>query len=344
MDCRPIPQEVFVIVGFRKGMSFDDARQNWDASGPRPLAWSLWYPADEDVQEIKPAGTSWFKQSAVALDARPRLSGGSLHLVLLSHGTGASAAALEWLAHGLAQRGYVVLAVDHHGHTGSEPYRAEGFLCLWERARDLSSLLNDTVWRDILGVPIHHQVSVAGFSAGAYTAMLLIGARVAYSQFEPDNPVQSTIRGPQEFPNLVDELPKLQQSVVFRESWDRRRDDYTDPRIGHAMVIAPGRSVMGFDIESLRSIRKPILMLGGDADTVAPAWEFCTWLHENVSTSSLEVLTGGIGHYTFLPEGTDVGIETAPELFIDGAGLERRAIHKYVAYLAADFFAPSSQC
>lgn len=49
-------------------------------------------------------------------------------VVLLSHGTGGTAASLGWLAHGLAAAGYVVLGVDHHGNTASEPYRAEGFL------------------------------------------------------------------------------------------------------------------------------------------------------------------------------------------------------------------------
>ena len=49
---------------------------------------------------------------------------------------------MEWLGRRLAQRGFIALAVNHHGNTGLEVYRAEGFLCLWERARDLSALLD----------------------------------------------------------------------------------------------------------------------------------------------------------------------------------------------------------
>jgi predicted dienelactone hydrolase len=328
-----------VLVGFRKGMSFDETRQNWDASGARPLAWSLWYPAQGDGQLIHSADMSWFKQHAVAYGAKPRLTDRPFRLVLLSHGSGATPSAIEWLAYGLAQQGFVVLAVHHHGHTGSEPYRAEGFLCMWERARDLSSLLSDSIWQRALGAPIDDQVDVAGFSAGAYTAMLLMGARVAYSQFEPDNPVKSPIRGPREFPDLVDELTKLQSHKVFRESWDRRRDSYADSRIARALVIAPGRSVLGFDIDSLQRIRKPILLIVGDADTVASPQECCQWLHDSVPESQSQIIGGGVGHYTFLSEGTAEGERAAPELFADGQGLKRRAVHRRVVALASEFFA-----
>jgi predicted dienelactone hydrolase len=325
-----------VPVGFKQGLSFDRTRPNWDDAGPRPLDWSAWYPADDDAV-VAPAEPSWFKTGPIARDAALRPSEKPFPLLLLSHGSGATAAGLEWLAHRLARRGYVALAVNHHGHTSSEQYRAEGFLCLWERAKDLSVLLDDPLWRNALGGHIDDVASVAGFSAGAYAAMLLMGARVAYSQFEPDNPVKSPIRGPREFPNLVDELPKLQGNQAFRESWIRRRNDYADPRFNRATVIAPGRSALGFAIESLQGIRNPIQIFGGDADTVAPPADCCEWLHKNVPDSKLEIIVGGVGHYTFLPEGTEIGDQAAPELFRDKNGLERRVVHEHVARLTADF-------
>ncbi|MBP1858835.1 alpha/beta hydrolase family protein [Rhizobium herbae] len=323
-------------VGFREGISFDGARRNWDDSGPRPLSWSAWYPASKDACVAAPATSSWFKREPVAWDARLASSEATFPLVLLSHGSGSSTAALEWLAYRLAQCGYVALGVNHHGHTGGEPYRAEGFLCLWERARDFSALLDDPSWRHAVGGAVDNEACVAGFSAGAYTAMLLMGARVAYSQFEPGNPVKSPIRGPREFPDLIDELPRLRDVPVFRESWERRRSDYTDPRIKRAAVIAPGRSVLGFAKDSLQTIRKPIQLYGGGDDTVAPPAECCEWLHKNVPGSTCEIITG-VGHYTFLPEGTEIGDQAAPELFQDKLGVERRAVHACVAQRIAGF-------
>jgi predicted dienelactone hydrolase len=324
-----------VSVGLKEGLCFDDTRQNWDTTGARPLAWSAWYPASGEA--LPAAELSWFKSQPVARDAPLRSSDKPFPLVLLSHGSGASTAALEWLAYRLAQQGYVALAVNHHGHTSGEPYRAEGFLCLWERARDLSAVLDAPSWRRALDGEIGYDASVAGFSAGAYTAMLLMGARVAYSQFEPDSPVKSPIRGPREFPNLADELPKLQDNPVFRASWERRRGDYSDRRFRSATVIAPGRSVLGFALESLQDIRNPVQVFGGDADTVAPPAECCDCLHRNVPGSTLEIIAGGVGHYTFLPEGSDIGNRIAPELFHDEPGIKRRSVHDYVARRTADF-------
>lgn len=164
-----------------------------------------------------------------------------------------------------------------------------------------------------------------------------MGARVAFSQFEPDNPVKSPTRGPREFPNLADELPKLSQNPVFLVAWERRRADFSDHRVQQAIAIAPGRSVLGFSQDSLRAIRKPTRIFGGDEDTVAPPSDCCRWLYETIPACKYEILSGGVGHYTFLPEGSEVGREAAPELFVDRQGLERTTIHDYVAERSVEF-------
>ncbi|WFU08880.1 hypothetical protein QA646_16550 [Rhizobium sp. CB3090] len=325
-------------VGFRQGLSFDANRTNWDGTGPRPLAWSAWYPAVDEAIEVPSSTPSWFKHQTVALGAPIKLSPNPRPLVLLSHGSGGVAAGLEWLGHRLAQSGFVALGVNHHGHTGSEPYRPEGFLCLWERASDLSALLDTDDWKEALGGTFENHVYVAGFSAGAYTAMLVSGARVAYSQFEPDNPQKSPIRGPREFPDLADHIPSLLQNGTFLESWNRRRNSFKDDRFKTALVIAPGRSVFGFTEESLEQIKIPVHIIGGDADTIAPATECCSWLHNKTRSSSLDIMQGGVGHYTFLPEPTLESMEAEPEIFRDAAGLGRKSVHDQLARKAVAFF------
>ena len=319
-----------VSVGFQENICFDEERKSWDGTSARPLSWAAWYPSltqSTQTQLMSP----WFATQPIIPNSEVAKSENPLPLVLLSHGSGASTYAIEWLANRLAKRGFVALAVNHHGHTGVEKeYRAEGFLCLWERARDLSALLNASSWREALGGNIDTKAIVAGFSAGAYTAMLLMGARVAYSQFEPDNPEKSPIRGPREFPDLVDQLPKLQSNPTFRKSWNSRRNDYSDPRITNAVVIPPGRSVLGFDVNSLTDIFKPVHIFGGDADIVAPPKLCCEFLSENVTSSTLDIISGGVGHYTFLPKGTKEGIRAAPDLFMDKPGVERQTVHDYV--------------
>jgi predicted dienelactone hydrolase len=259
----------------------------------------------------------------------------------LSHGTGGSAAGLEWLARRLVDRGFAALGVSHHGNTGIEPYRAEGFACLWERAPDLSYMLDhrDAWLSDLSGDIDTNSVFAAGFSAGAYSVMLLLGAVAQFSQFEPSRMKPGGARGPREFPDLADHIPALlRTSDVFRDSWSRISNSYRDDRIRAALVCAPGRSVLGFSEESLKAVDAPALILVGDADRAAPAEECSSWLHARLRRSALKIFSGGLGHYVFVPEGTALGLAFAAELFTDPPGIERAAIHEEIANLSAALF------
>ena len=328
-------------LGFRDGVLYDDQRSDWEASGPRPVSWSLWYPAADDARESAVQERSWFRKAAVARDAPIRPASRPYPLVLLSHGTGGSAAGLEWLARRLVERGFVALGVNHHGNNGIEPYRAEGFACLWERAPDLSLMLDRS--RDWLGDLVGRidtaRAFAAGFSAGAYSVMLLLGAVAQFSQFEPSRLRPGGPRGPREFPDLADDIPSLLRgSDVFRQSWSRMSRSYRDDRIKAALLCAPGRSIFGFSEESLRSVAAPALILVGDADRAAPAEECSAWLHERLARSALKILGGGLGHYVFVPEGTGLGFAFAAELFTDPPDIQRAAIHDETADLSAALF------
>ncbi|MBY3598122.1 alpha/beta hydrolase family protein [Rhizobium bangladeshense] len=328
-------------LGFREGVLYDDQRPNWDAAGPRPVRWSLWYPAADDVRECDIQERSWFRKAAVARDAPIRPSGRPYPLVLLSHGTGGSTAGLEWLARRLVDRGFAALGVDHHGNTSNEPYRAEGFACLWERAPDLSLMLDrcDDWLGDLAGGIDADRAFAVGFSAGAYSVTLLLGAIAQFSQFEPSRLKLGGPRGPREFPDLADHIPSLlRTSDVFRESWSRMSRSYRDDRITAAVLCAPGRSVLGFGEESLKTVGAPALILVGDADKAAPAEECSSWLHHRLTRSVLKIFGGGVGHYVFVPEGTRLGLAFAAELFTDPPGIERAAVHDEIADLSAALF------
>lgn len=321
-----------MTVGFRQGEAFDATRTDWSGDAPRPLRWSMWYPSDPAVPETAERTESWFALGPNARDAPMRALPAPPGLALLSHGTGGVSRGLDWLARRLAEAGMIALAVDHHGNCGSEPYRAEGFLCLWERARDLSALLDAALWRSELGTEIAPGVLAAGFSAGAYAATLLIGGRVAFSQFEPDNPELSQIRGPREFPDLADRIPDLlATSAPFRAAWARRRDDHRDPRIRAALALAPGRSVRGLSPESLRGATGPLRIVVGDADRVAPPETCAVWLRDRVPGATLELARGGADHQVFLPPPSAKGLREAPDLFRDPPGVDRDAIHARAA-------------
>ncbi len=109
-------------VGFRTGLLLDEARSNWAGEGPRPLRWAAWYPAERDSANMEitiprgglsipwaagAEGTSVCGYRPLPGGADLAWHGGSLQVL-----AGASS---------LAEQGYVVLGVDHHGNTASKP-------------------------------------------------------------------------------------------------------------------------------------------------------------------------------------------------------------------------------
>jgi predicted dienelactone hydrolase len=327
-------------IGFREGRSFDCERPNWDGTGPRPLCWSAWYPAAETSGVYRLLRSSWFASGPVAPNAPIRPRREPYFPVLLSHGNGGLAEGMGWLGRRLAARGFVALAVNHHGNTSAEPYRPEGFACLWERARDLSVLLRDQDWPSSFGDSIRTgDAFVAGFSAGAYAAILLLGAVTSFSPFDNSRQTRVSARPPREFPDLSERIGELlDRSKAFRESWGRMSLSYRDCRFKAGILCAPGPSVLGLDEESLASIGAPVRIVVGEADAVASAQECSGWLHQRLPNSVLDVLGPDIGHNVFLSEPTSLGMRLAPEHFLDTLETHRRPVHEHVARAADELF------
>lgn len=328
-------------VGFRQGRFEDATRTNWDGNGPRPLNWFAWYPAAEGASEAElftgAASEGSFVIGPAARDAPISPVRSRYPIVLLSHGTGGKTLQLEWLARDLARHGLIAVGVDHHGNNNSEPYRAEGFLCWWERARDLTVLLDQIEARgEFAGHVDMDRVFVVGYSLGGCTAVALLGAITETSRFERSPRNTNFGRGPREFPDLADHLPGLlETSAIFRDSWARMSDCYLDPRVRAALILAPGNSVLGCNEGGLRSIKKPSRIVVGGSDFVLPV---ALWLHERLPASALDRVAPEAGHYVFLPEPTEAGRLTDPVPWIDAPGVDRRSIHVQTAALAAEFF------
>jgi predicted dienelactone hydrolase len=212
-------------VGFRQGRFEDATRPNWDGDGARPLAWAAWYPAPDDAAErehfLEPPSDPWFTIGLDAPDVPLATVPRHYPVVLLSHGTGGAALGLGWLGRRLAQHGFIAIGANHHGNRLAEPYRAEGFLCWWERARDLTVLLEQIeMYGEFAGRIDANRIYVAGYSLGGCTAAALLGAITENSRFQRTVTSRDFARSVREFPELADHLPALlDTSSVFRDSW-----------------------------------------------------------------------------------------------------------------------------
>lgn len=66
--------------GYRTGVFADTTRPNWDGTGPRPLAWSAWYPVAMPGDRLMLISHGLFDLGPVCLD-QPVAGEGCMHAV-----------------------------------------------------------------------------------------------------------------------------------------------------------------------------------------------------------------------------------------------------------------------
>jgi predicted dienelactone hydrolase len=332
-------------VGMVQRHYVDHARQDWRDDGPRPLHTTIWYPAASaagtDTVWIGPPSRREFMPGIAAHDAPLDGSHPQLPMVLLSHGTGGSALQLMWLGQQLAARGYIVAAVNHHGNTAAEPnYTAQGFLLWWERASDLSAVVDAILADSIFGSRVDTaRIGAAGFSLGGYTVIEIAGGRTdlaAYAATCRASHDSALCDGPPEFPSLSAESDRLGRDPRFVASMARSGASYRDPRIKAVFAIAPA---MGgaFTSAGLAGITVPVSIVVGSADSIAPSAGNARLFADRIPGALLQIIPD-VGHYMFLSECTVNGVADIPLLCRDPAGVGRDRIHMQVADSAAAFF------
>lgn len=329
-------------IGLKVLPYMDAQRSHWDGRGPRPMITDIWYPADELSKEqdifIGPPGKPLFFAGRVAPEAEITSDQESFPLIMLSHGTGGTARQHAWLAEALCRYGYIVAGVNHHGNTAIEPYILQGFLHVWERARDVSAVLDQLLDDPLFGAHINRrQIGATGFSLGGYTVIALAGgvldlARLKRAYYAPGRDLYSEI--PPEFP---DKAAFMAQFDFLVEHDQDHKQSFRDERIKAIFAIAP---VLGeaFDAAGLAPVKIPVKIVVGAADTLAPPRYNAARFAELIPQTELELLEGAVAHYTFLAESTALGREVLPLFCIDPPGVDRLAIHQKVGEWARFFF------
>ncbi|MEZ5776794.1 MAG: hypothetical protein R3E44_00385 [Paracoccaceae bacterium] len=327
------------VCGYRTGVIQDASRSNWHNNSECPIAWSAWYPI-EDVENGEQTSGQFFELGDVAINAALTAKK-KLPIVLLSHGTGGTAESLGWLARALACEGYVVLGANHHGNTGLEPYLAEGFLCWWERATDLSVLLSSLGASGFFANRLDvDQVSAVGFSLGGYTVMALAGAQTCLEEFEGWRSANGiTEGGPKEFPDAADSVPTLMEtSDSFRRSWAEHGHDRTDTRIKSVVAIAPAPPIRSFVPQSVAELQLPVVILTGGADKEAPSEHCADWLVSQNDQFQRHDLGKHVGHYTFLDFPSDQSLIGKADIFSDHESVDRNKVHEQAAEIVIQCF------
>jgi predicted dienelactone hydrolase len=338
-------------VGITQRVFHPKAPRNWRGDEQKDLRCVIWYPAADTAvevpQTIGPPGAPLFEAGLASPNASFAPSSKALPLILLSHGTGGSAMQMAWLGTALARAGFIAVAVDHPGNNGNSPLTPEGFALWWERATDLSQVLDGMLADDEFGKRIDQaRIAAAGFSIGGYTVLELAGAQTDISilfdecRTHPDTagcivPEMRSLPGDLKTPDDI--LHAVRKTSG--ESLARSGDLFSDERIGAVFAMAPA---LGYTQtpESLRAIRLPVEMVVGDDDRIAPAKDNAGYIRSQIRGAKLTMLPH-VRHYTFLDTCTAAGKQKLGQVCEDDKAIDRDAVHAQVAAMAVSFFQKS---
>ena len=222
------------------------------AHAPGAIEAVIWYPAAAGGAPITYAKNPVFLGVAAREEAPP-LAG--LHpLVLLSHGLGGNNRSLSWLAAGLADKGAIVVAVNHPGSTTSD-FDIDRGLNHWTRAADLSAATDAMLADPVFGPLIDQtRISAAGFSYGGWTALSVGGLRgnlagyTAHCDAVGDRSTHCR------------DLAKAGVKLSSRDT-EKWNADYRDPRISRVVGIDAALT-WGLTPQDAAGLQAPTLLIG----------------------------------------------------------------------------------
>ena len=279
----------------------------------------VWYPATvpSETWQAGPYTIHATQGAPVAPGHHP--------LVLISHGSGGSEFGHTDLAEKLAQNGYIVAVPRHLGDSYDHPEGRGSDVQLlgrpWQAKSALDAVLAAPAFKDAIDA---RRIGMAGFSAGAYTTLVMAGGR-------PDFAVHKAHC--QAHPEDRDPCPAGAASElrVTRPGWKMPEEQ----RIRAAVVMAP--MAVGFDAKSVSGIKIPLLVYKAQDDQILHnQWNADHLLALLPPSTEHGALPGG--HYVFLNACGEALRKEAPDICIDPVDVDRAALHVKLDAQILDFF------
>ena len=250
----------------------------------------IWYPTDDDRPTKLMGQNALFYGHYVRPNAKPK--SGTHPVVVFSHGSGGNALQVGWLAEALAEKGYVVLAANHPGTTSRDSL-PERTVMIWERANDLSEILNWAENPTIEGLSLDTEnISVAGFSLGGHSALAISGLQVSKANF-----IEYCDRNP----GIWDCGWLARGGVDFDEINAELYDaHYLDSRVGATIAIDPALAPAAI-IESAASITHPVMIINFEPHEGVPEALDAAQITEMMPNARYMAIPQS-WHFSFLPE------------------------------------------
>jgi predicted dienelactone hydrolase len=289
-------------------------------SGPG-LAGAIWYPCVGEPKDVALGKLAPPVDIALPGVKNCPVVGAKLPLVIFSHGRGGWFGGHNDTAEALANAGFVVAAVNHPGDSGSDSSQRDSLSVLASRPADMSRLLDFMLssWKDRAAID-PAKVGFFGFSAGAYTGLVLAGGNPDFRRIAPLCTESNKSRGCEQFRNndIPSNLPH-------------------EPRIRSA-VLADTAVNFAFTKEGLAGVKIPLLIwrseLGGGG--VDPKNSLLT---ANNLPGKPDIRTVPANHFAFLPPCPPQLAAVVPRICTDlPAGFDRAAFHRDFNASVVTFF------
>ena len=270
---------------------------------------------------------------------------GAKPLVVISHGNGGSNLGHRELATYLASHGFIVATLEHpkdnfHDVSGvgyapvlvGRPIQVKA---------TISMLLNDPHWKPLIDA---NRIGVAGFSAGGYTSLMIVGAVPQFRRFIDfcnRYPNDKGVCG--EAKKLTAEAQShghtLEQMMDGLESQLTRWGNTADPRVKAAFVMAPLSLV--FDEAGIAKIDRPVFLYYGQNDHVLRPSANAEHIRPLMKTLVNVKMVPLADHWVFLDPCSPELAKDAKEICSDPPGVDRVKVHQQIQADALAFFRKS---
>lgn len=281
-------------------------------------------------------GTTAFGPYDVAAAPGAPALAGAWPLVVISHGHGGSDLGHHDLASYLARHGFVVATFEQpgdnfHDQSGSATSKVLVGRAIEARAV-IDTMLADAHWKPLIDPA---RIGVAGFSAGGYTGLLVVGAQprfdlfIGYCHRHPDD---METCGPAK--KLTPEQAAAYLAAIQHDL--TRWGDTADPRVKAAFVMAPLSLV--FDKTGAGAIDRPVDLWYGQHDHVLLPSENALHIKPLVRTLAQVHEVPKADHWVFLAPCSAALAKDAGEICKDPPGVDRAKVHQRINANAAAFF------
>jgi predicted dienelactone hydrolase len=267
---------------------------------------------------------------------------GAKPLVVISHGNGGSDLGHHSLATYLASHGFVVATLEHPkdnfhdtsgvGHSSvlvGRPIQVKA---------TISNLLNDPQWSKLIDA---NRIGVAGFSAGGYTSLLIVGAVPQFARF-----IDYCDRYPKD-EAICHDASKIEAEArsqgMTMEQWVaqiqnslNRWGSTADPRVKAAFAMAPLSLI--FDQAGIEKIDRPVFLYYGEHDHVLIPPENAARIRPWMKTLVGVKVVPNADHWVFIDPCSAQLKQENPVICSDPPSVDRIAVHQQLNADALAFF------